>query len=63
MPSEKEEDCAGSHDTQRTAVLEEKEEEEEEEEEEEKKKKKKKTYCEPDVSIPHHPSIFILDSF
>jgi hypothetical protein len=27
------------------------------------KEKKKKNCCEPDDSIPHHPSIFILDSF
>jgi hypothetical protein len=38
-------------------VLEEKEKEKEEEE------NKKKTYCVPDESIPHPPSIFILDSF
>jgi hypothetical protein len=37
-------------------VLEEKKEKEEEE-------KKKNTYCEPDESIPHPPSIFILCSF
>ena len=47
-------------------MLEEKEKEEEEKEKEEEKKKKekkKKTYCEPDESISHPPSIFILDSF
>jgi len=44
-------------------VLEEKEKEEEEENKKKKKSRKKKTYCEPDESIPHPPTIFILDSF
>ena len=50
----REEDFLESLDSQRTAVLEEKEKE---------KKKKKKTYCEPDGSTRHPPSVFILDSF